>query len=104
ESDDVTKKNTTSTVARVVVMVANGSLSSMTNRAVGTLACTASAMPPSPNSSMCSAVLPNTANQMKPTRVGANSAPAMNSRKVRPREMRAMNMPTKGDQEIHQPQ
>ena len=30
--------------------------------------------------------------------------PRMNWRIVRPREMRAMKMPTKGDQEIHQAQ
>ena len=36
--------------------------------------------------------------------VGTSSTPMTNSRMVRPREMRAMNMPTKGDQEIHQAQ
>ena len=50
------------------------------------------------------AVLPNSVihNRLKP--VGTNKAPRMNSRIVRPREMRAMNRPTKGDQEIHQAQ
>jgi len=35
---------------------------------------------------------------------GANRTPPTNSRRVRPREIRAINMPTKGDQEIHHPQ
>ena len=34
----------------------------------------------------------------------AESAPVTNCRMVRPREMRAMNIPTKGVQEIHQAQ
>ena len=36
--------------------------------------------------------------------VGTNITPTMNSRIVRPRLILAMNMPTKGAQEIHQPQ
>jgi hypothetical protein len=35
---------------------------------------------------------------------GTSSTEMMNSRTVRPRDTRAMNMPTKGDQEIHQAQ
>ena len=38
------------------------------------------------------------------TSTGTTSTPATNWRMVRPREIRAMNMPTKGDQAIHQPQ
>ena len=45
-----------------------------------------------------------TANQKKPKPVGAATTPTMNSRIVRPREMRATNMPTNGAQEIHQAQ
>ena len=40
----------------------------------------------------------------KVTVVGTSSTPATNSRTVRPREIRAMKTPTKGAQEIHQPQ
>ena len=47
---------------------------------------------------------PKIASHRKAIEVGTNIAPNMNSRMVRPREMRAMNMPTKGAQEIHQPQ
>ena len=47
---------------------------------------------------------PTTANQKKPKPVGAATTPMMNSRMVRPREMRATNMPTKGAHETHQAQ
>ena len=50
------------------------------------------------------AVPPRMPNQTTPTMVGTSSTPAMNSRTVRPREMRAMKMPTNGVQDIHQPQ
>ena len=50
------------------------------------------------------AVPPRMPNQTMQTRVGTSSTPAMNSRTVRPREMRAMKMPTNGVQDIHQPQ
>ena len=42
--------------------------------------------------------------QKKAMVVGTNITPSMNSRMVRPRLIRAMNIPTKGAQEIHQPQ
>ena len=47
---------------------------------------------------------PQTPSQRKPNRLGAMNPPKMTSRMVRPREMRAMNMPTNGAQETHQPQ
>ncbi len=47
---------------------------------------------------------PNTVNHRDPISVGASRTPKTNSRTVRPREMRAMNMPTNGAQLIHQPQ
>ncbi|MNN88546.1 hypothetical protein D3C81_2062490 [compost metagenome] len=64
-------------------------------------ACTRSAWP-----KICAhnAVPPNTANQKKPSRVGANTTPITNSRTLRPREMRAMKEPTNGAHEIHQAQ
>jgi len=42
--------------------------------------------------------------QKKEKVVGTRKAPKMSWRIVRPREMRAMNIPTKADQEIHHPQ
>ena len=50
------------------------------------------------------AELPKTVIQRKVKAVGTSSTPMMNSRTVRPREIRAMNIPTNGDQAIHQAQ
>ena len=44
------------------------------------------------------------ANQSRLTALGTRSTPETNWRMVRPRLMRAMNMPTNGVQEIHQAQ
>ena len=57
-----------------------------------------------PLRSISMAVLPNTVIQKKVNSTGTSSTPVTNSRMVRPREIRAMNMPTKGDHAIHQPQ
>lgn len=54
--------------------------------------------------SMCRAVPPKILNQIKFERVGAKSMPSMNCLMVLPLEMRAKNIPTKGDQAIHQAQ
>ena len=50
------------------------------------------------------AVLPNTVIHSRVKAVGTSSTPVTNSRMVRPREIRAMNSPTNGDQASHQPQ
>src|SRR5699024_12569868 len=50
------------------------------------------------------ALPPSTENHRKVTSVGTSNTPETNSRTVRPREIRAMNTPTNGDQEIHQTQ
>ena len=47
---------------------------------------------------------PKTANQTRLTMLGTRITPPTNCRIVRPRLIRAMNMPTKGVQEIHQAQ
>ncbi len=52
----------------------------------------------------CHVDSPKTVIQTKVKPAGMKSTAVMNSRTVRPREMRAMNMPTKGDQDIHQAQ
>ncbi|MNW70867.1 hypothetical protein D3C74_503720 [compost metagenome] len=57
---------------------------------------------PSRTASM--AAPPKMVNHTRLTRLGTNSTPVTNWRMVRPRLMRAMNMPTKGVQEIHQAQ
>ena len=50
------------------------------------------------------AVSPKMVNQMTQNREGTAKTPKMNSRMVRPREMRAMKSPTKGAQEHHHAQ
>ena len=50
------------------------------------------------------AVPPKTANHTKVTTLGATSTPRTNSRMVRPLEILAINVPTKGVQEIHHAQ
>ena len=105
ESAEVTKKMPTNAMARVAVTLAPGRYSRNLNSAVDRSACTAWAIPPAavPRSSEI-AVLPNTVIHRKVKAVGTNSTPITNSRIVRPREMRAMNMPTNGDHAIHHAQ
>ena len=47
---------------------------------------------------------PKMQNHTRLTRLGTSSTPVTNWRMVRPREMRAMNMPTNGVHESHQAQ
>ena len=47
---------------------------------------------------------PKMQNQIRVTVLGIRMTPATNSRMVRPRLMRATNMPTNGVQEIHHAQ
>ncbi len=85
--------------------MASGNWSRKANSASGTLVVAVSeTMVVRPDSCSQIAVLPNTVIHTSVKPVGTNSTPRTNSRIVRPREMRAMNMPTKGDQEIHQAQ
>ena len=59
---------------------------------------------PGSRSSMSMAARPKMENHTRSNAVGKSSVPPMNSRTVRPREMRAKNMPTKGDQQMVQAQ
>ena len=65
---------------------------------------TAATSVPAVSSSTNSADPPKVAIQKKENSDGRNRTPSTNSRTVRPFEMRAMNIPTNGDHEIHQPQ
>ena len=62
------------------------------------------ARPAMPSSSRLIAVPPAKANQMKHISAGTIIAPRTNSRRLRPRDMRARNSPTKGAKAIHQAQ
>src|SRR5512138_2491421 len=102
ESADVTKKVTTSSVAIADVIVDHGKPSRDANSATGRLSPTSSINGTTPSDCCHSAVLPNTVIQRNVKSTGTSSTPLTNCRMVRPREMRAMNIPTKGDHAIHQ--
>ena len=105
ESEEVTKKVTIKSVASSEANVVNGRRSRNTNNAVGMCVVTAETIsPPCALNSINRAELPNTLNQRKVKPAGIKSTPRMNSRMVLPREILAMNMPTNGDQDIHQAQ
>ena len=53
---------------------------------------------------MLKAVPPKMPNQITLTMLGTSSTPVTNCRMVRPRLIRAMNMPTNGVQDTHQAQ
>ena len=105
ESEEVTKNTTTITMASIDSTPEKGKFSRKANSASATSADTASpsaAWPWLRISSM--AELPNTVIHISVKPVGTKSTPMANSRMVRPRDTRAMNSPTKGAQDIHQPQ
>src|SRR5699024_12924 len=105
ESALVMKKIETSTTAMPESSDPAGSWAKVSNSAVfGSIAPAASVKSTPLSTDSYSAVPPMMVNHRKVSEVGTSSTPVMNSRTVRPLEMRAMNTPTKGDQEIHQPQ
>ncbi|MNT32250.1 hypothetical protein D3C72_1681200 [compost metagenome] len=57
-----------------------------------------------PDSCRCMPVPPMITIHRKAPRVEASMPPSTTWRTVRPREIRAMNMPTNGPQDNHQPQ
>ena len=105
ESDDVTKNTMTRAMATNEVTPASGSSSSILKSASsGCPPCTASTIPVSPPRWSDSPVPPNVLNQSVSSSNGTTSMPPTRLRTVRPREIRAMNMPTQGAQESHQAQ
>lgn len=101
ESAEVMKKVPSRITATTPTISPAGRLCSRLNSWVSALP---SPQMDSPSRSMVIAVPPKMANQIMETPAGTKSTPRQNSRMVRPREMRARNMPTNGDQEIHQDQ
>ena len=104
ESEDVTKNDTNSSTPTSDTNSVSGNASSMSNRAVATLSLTAVATSRSPESCKSMAAPPNTANHKKQRAEGKKMTPVKSSRTERPLDMRAMNIPTNGDHEIHHPQ
>jgi hypothetical protein len=105
ESEEVTKKVATSSVASTDVSPASGSCRRNSKSATASSIATTSARPVIPcTSTMWIAVPPKTVIQTNVKPTGTSRTLRTSSRIVRPREMRAMNRPTKGDQAIHQAQ
>ncbi|MNJ38197.1 hypothetical protein D3C77_330390 [compost metagenome] len=104
ESAEVTKKTLMRITASAEVMSAPGKRSKKLNSRVSMLPTESIRVWPPSCWLAQMAALPNTVIHSRLKAVGTNRTPRMNSRRVRPREMRAMKRPTKGDQEIHQAQ
>ena len=103
ESDDVTKNEINSTPMNDTSPV-SGNSSSISNSAVARLSFTAVAISRAPVSWRFIDEPPKTENQKKHSTDGMKITPSSSSRTERPLEIRATNMPTNGDQEIHHPQ
>ena len=107
ESEEVTNQEAIKTVVRsAIIQVAH--FTSNNSYALN-IACvmsilTASTSPPGPSSWRCNAVAPKTMSQKNPIITGKSNVPAMYSLIVLPLEILAMNIPTKGPHDIHQPQ
>ena len=103
-SDEVTKKTATIKIPKKLVRALKGNSFKKTNKEVELSSRMMSDNNPGVSISSPKADPPKTDIQKKVIRVGTKSTPRTNSRTVRPFETRAMNMPTKGDQAIHQAQ
>jgi hypothetical protein len=105
ESEDVTKNVITSSVARPPATAPSGNCSRRANIAT---VCPSSlyvaSAAPFPWRELNIAAPPNVDSQSVENSDGRNSTPMTNSRTVRPFEIRAMNIPTNGDHEIHHAQ
>src|SRR5699024_6417190 len=92
-------------IAIIAIIVPNGTCSNTANNAASApIALTLSMMFASWKNSRIIAVPPNTENHKAPKIDGTNITPKTNSRIVRPRENRAINVQTIGDQASHQAQ
>src|SRR5699024_9676306 len=97
ESTDVVKKTTTMSTENNDITGAHGKFERNSNSAPGTSpwSTTTSTRPPDSSSTRNEAI-PNTPNQISEKPTGSARTPVTNSRMVRPREMRAMKIPTNG--------
>ena len=103
-SAPLTKNKTISRTLSPDVNSGIGSTSNAANSADCGDSATAASRSARPDSWMSIDVPPTAANQRNPKPVGAAITPRRNSRIVRPREMRATNIPTKGPHEYHHAQ
>ena len=102
-SAPLTKNSATRTTTTNDVMPEIGYCSSVLNSATSGVS-TMPARSATPESWRSIAAPPKTANHAKLTPLGTSSTPTTNSRIVRPLEIRAMKVPTKGAHEIHHAQ
>lgn len=91
-------------MASTLVAAANGSASSSPNSACSVPPAASATRSRVPVACVRSAVPPMIANQTALAPLGTSRTPVRNCRTVRPREIRAMNVPTNGAQEIHHAQ
>jgi hypothetical protein len=101
ESEEVTKNTITRTMPMKLEIAVSGSCDSIWNSCSSSAA---SVTPEKPASVSEIAVPPKAVIHRTEISEGTISTAVRNCRTVRPRETRAMNMPTKGDQLIHQAQ
>ena len=101
ESAEVMKKVASSSIAMMDTPAPNGYSCSRLN---SILVASPSPQMDLPVSSRWMAVPPKMENHRIVTEVGTSRITMMNSRTVRPREIRARNIPTNGDQETHHAQ
>ncbi len=98
------KKVITSSTAITLVTVPAGSERSISKSEASAPCGMVSTRSAAPVLSSRIAVPPMTQNQITVAPLGTSSTPIRNCRTVRPREMRAMKVPTKGAQDSHQAQ
>lgn len=104
ESAEVMKNTAISTIAAIDSSCGIGRKSKKRNSSASTLVAVCASAPAAPCVSSQIALLPNTVIHTRLNAVGTSSTPITNWRIVRPREMRAMNMPTNGDHDTHHAQ
>src|SRR5699024_2696197 len=104
ESADVIKKMKIRINDNPLVIMPSGNSANIANNANSTSWFTNSEIPPAPFISTSNAVVPNVVNQISARTEGASKTPVTNSLIVRPLEIRAINKPTKGAQDICQAQ
>src|SRR5699024_1060847 len=104
ESAEVMIKLQINTTPNTLRTIANGNFSKNTYKAVEISLFTASITAVSPCNISFIVTPPKAVNHKKVTAAGRINTQSINPLMVRPLEIRAMKVPTKGDQEIHHPQ
>src|SRR5699024_8348452 len=104
ESADVMKNMKMNISDSELVTIPSSNSNKMENNANSSFLFTISEIPPAQINSTSKAVVPKLVNQISASTDGAINTPVTNSRMVRPLEIRAINRPTNGAQEICQAQ